>query len=105
MRIFPVDLEEKIGYESIYFRKCKIIFFNFIYYIIFLFQTPLHVSSEHGFLGNVRLLLSHGADLVARDCNGLTPLDLAEKCDHAECMYLLKETAGKLFHFINFNNT
>lgn len=53
------------------------------------------MSSEHGYISNVKLLLAHGADLVARDNNGLTSLDIAEKSEHVECMLVLKETAGK----------
>jgi len=53
------------------------------------------VSSEHGYVSNVKLLLAHGADLVARDNNGLTPLDIAEKSEHVECMMVLKQTAGE----------
>ncbi|XP_067008597.2 leucine-rich repeat serine/threonine-protein kinase 1 [Anabrus simplex] len=56
-------------------------------------RTPLHVSSEHGYVSNVQLLLSHGADLVVRDTNGLTPLDIAEKSEHMECMHILKQAA------------
>ncbi|XP_021920937.1 leucine-rich repeat serine/threonine-protein kinase 1 isoform X3 [Zootermopsis nevadensis] len=56
-------------------------------------RTPLHVSSEHGYVSNVKLLLAHGADLVARDNSGLTPLDIAEKCEHMQCMLILKQTA------------
>ncbi|PSN37226.1 hypothetical protein C0J52_12650 [Blattella germanica] len=58
-------------------------------------RTPLHVSSEHGYVTNVKLLLTHGADLVARDNNGLTPLDIAEKSEHMECMLVLKQAAGE----------
>ncbi|XP_069680319.1 leucine-rich repeat serine/threonine-protein kinase 1 isoform X2 [Periplaneta americana] len=56
-------------------------------------RTPLHVSSEHGYVSNVKLLLARGADLVARDNNGLTPLDIAEKSEHTECMMVLKQAA------------
>ncbi|XP_075215251.1 leucine-rich repeat kinase [Lycorma delicatula] len=56
-------------------------------------RTPLHVCSEHGFVGNVMLLLAHCADLVARDSNGMTALDIAEKGEHAECMQVLKQAA------------
>ncbi|KAG8262247.1 hypothetical protein J6590_056310 [Homalodisca vitripennis] len=56
-------------------------------------HTPLHVCAEHGFVGNVMLLLAHNADLLARDSAGLTPLDIAEKGEHAECMQVLKQAA------------
>jgi ankyrin repeat protein len=53
------------------------------------------VSSEHGYVSNVKLLLAHGADLMARDNSGLTPLDIAEKGEHIQCMLILKQTAGE----------
>ena len=59
-------------------------------------QTPLHVCAEHGFSGNVVLLVQHGADLMAKDANGFTPLDIAEKSDHVDCMSVLKQAAGIL---------
>jgi ankyrin repeat protein len=55
------------------------------------------MSSEHGYVSNVKQLLRHGADLVARDNNGLTPLDIAEKSEHVECSLVLKQTAGEYY--------
>lgn len=43
---------------------------------------------------NIRLLLDHGADLLAKDANGLTALDLAEQGEHTQCMAVLKNAAG-----------
>lgn len=43
---------------------------------------------------NIRLLLDHGADLLAKDANGMTALDLAEYGDHEQCMAVLKGAAG-----------
>lgn len=56
-------------------------------------RTPLHVCSEHGFVNNIILLVQNGADLMAKDANGLTALDIAEKSEHAECMKILKKAA------------
>lgn len=56
-------------------------------------RTPLHVCSEHGFVNNIVLLVQNGADLMAKDANGLTALDIAEKSEHAECMKILKKAA------------
>ncbi|RZF34102.1 hypothetical protein LSTR_LSTR009743, partial [Laodelphax striatellus] len=56
-------------------------------------KTPLHTCSEHGFVGNVMLLLAHNGDLVSRDSCGMTALDIAEKGEHAECMQVLKQAA------------
>lgn len=57
-------------------------------------QTCLHIASEHGAVDNVRMLLDHGADLLAKDANGLTALDLAEQGEHTQCMTVLKNAAG-----------
>uniref|UniRef100_T1HIN4 non-specific serine/threonine protein kinase n=1 Tax=Rhodnius prolixus TaxID=13249 RepID=T1HIN4_RHOPR len=56
-------------------------------------KTPLHVCAEHGFLNNIILLVQNGADLMAKDANGLTALDIAEKSEHTECMNILKKAA------------
>ena len=53
------------------------------------------MCSEHGFVGNVMLLVAHKGDLMAQDSAGMTPLDIAEKGEHAECMQVLKQAAGK----------
>lgn len=65
-------------------------------------QTPLHVCSEHGFVNNIILLVQNGADLMAKDANGLTALDIAEKSEHAECMKILKKAAGGYRDYIHF---
>ena len=49
-------------------------------------RTPLHVAAEHGHAENAELLVSFGANLLARDHLGLTAMDLAEKGEHKECM-------------------
>lgn len=54
------------------------------------------MSAQHGLGGNVKLLVAHGADLLARDSGGLTALDLAEQGQHHECMQILQEAAGEL---------
>ena len=36
-----------------------------------------------------------GADLLAKDALGLTPLDLADKMDHTGCMEALREAVDK----------
>ncbi|XP_017772148.1 PREDICTED: leucine-rich repeat serine/threonine-protein kinase 1 isoform X5 [Nicrophorus vespilloides] len=56
-------------------------------------KTPLHLSAEYGHVSNVRILLQHGASLLERDINGMTPSDLADKAGHNNCMTLLKEAA------------
>lgn len=55
------------------------------------FQTPLHLSAEHGHSSNVKLLLQHDADMLLRDISGLTASDLADKAGHINCTNILKE--------------
>lgn len=42
-------------------------------------QTPLHWAAEHGAAGVARLLCEAGADKGARDSEGMTPWDLADR--------------------------
>ncbi len=39
--------------------------------------TPLHLATEKGYSGIVQVLIDHGADLLAQNAEGQTPLDLA----------------------------
>nr|XP_018906420.1 PREDICTED: leucine-rich repeat serine/threonine-protein kinase 1 isoform X2 [Bemisia tabaci] len=54
-------------------------------------RTPLHLCAEYGFINNIMLLLAHKADLLAEDGCGLTPLSIAEKGEHVECVTILKQ--------------
>ncbi|XP_055623482.1 leucine-rich repeat serine/threonine-protein kinase 1 isoform X2 [Toxorhynchites rutilus septentrionalis] len=56
-------------------------------------KTALHLSAEHGHVRNIQVLLDAGASFVAKDKNGLTALDLAERSEHEECVVLLKQAA------------
>uniref|UniRef100_A0A182JJD1 ANK_REP_REGION domain-containing protein n=1 Tax=Anopheles atroparvus TaxID=41427 RepID=A0A182JJD1_ANOAO len=58
-------------------------------------KTALHLSAEHGHVSNIKVLLDAGASFIAKDSNGLTALDLAERSGHEACVELLKEAAGK----------
>ncbi|XP_061566156.1 ankyrin repeat domain-containing protein 53 [Cololabis saira] len=40
-------------------------------------QTPLHLAASEGFLDCAEILVKAGADVLAKDSNGHTPLDLA----------------------------
>lgn len=71
-----------------------IIFFNIYLFNVF-FQTPLHLSAEHGHSSNVKSLLQHDADMLVRDINGLTASDLADKAGHINCTNILKEAYSK----------
>uniref|UniRef100_A0A182N1F9 non-specific serine/threonine protein kinase n=1 Tax=Anopheles dirus TaxID=7168 RepID=A0A182N1F9_9DIPT len=56
-------------------------------------KTALHFSAEHGHVSNIRVLLDAGASFIAKDRNGLTALDLAERSGHEPCVQLLKDAA------------
>jgi len=57
-------------------------------------ETPLHMATRHGYLDMARLLVSHGADLEARDLRGNTPLHLAAKFNqHGMVEFLLTSGA------------
>lgn len=57
------------------------------------------MCAEHGHLSNVQILLQHGASILERDSNGMTPSDLADKAGHTECIVLLREAAGNFFDY------
>jgi ankyrin repeat protein len=59
-------------------------------------KTALHLCAESGFDGNVKTLLDAQAAFAIKDLNGLTPLDLAMRNGHMECVRLLKDAVGKL---------
>lgn len=54
------------------------------------------MGAEHGHTSNVLVLLQHSADISMRDSNGMTPVDLADKCAHVKCVTILKNAAGRL---------
>lgn len=64
----------------------------------FIFQTALHLSAEHGYQSNIKVLLKFNASMLIRDSNGLTPSDLADKGGHVDCINVLKEAAGEFLH-------
>lgn len=53
-------------------------------------NTPLHRAAYTGIADIVRLLLSYGADTVARNRNLETPLQIAERLGFKECAETLK---------------
>lgn len=58
-------------------------------------QTPLHLSAEHGHCRNIEILIDSGADLLVKDANGLTPLELARHTGHNDCENMLESALGK----------
>jgi len=53
------------------------------------------MAAETGAVGNIQTLLQFQADLLARDSNGCTALDLADKAQHIDCCSVLKHAAGE----------
>ena len=51
--------------------------------------TPLHDAVSNGFVNVVRLLVSHGADIKAKNSRGLTPREVAGS---KEIIFALEET-------------
>ena len=52
-------------------------------------HTPLHVAMGEGCTDVVRLLLRHGADPEARDCQGTTPIWRGVLKSHVDAVHLL----------------
>ncbi len=60
-------------------------------------QTPLHTTAEKGSTEVVRLYIKMGADIMARDNNGRTPLHCAaEKRENEEVIRLLVESGADI---------
>uniref|UniRef100_A0A3B4ZCS6 Si:ch211-1o7.2 n=1 Tax=Stegastes partitus TaxID=144197 RepID=A0A3B4ZCS6_9TELE len=53
-------------------------------------QTPLHLAASEGLLECVEILVKAGADVLAQDSTGLTPLDFARIRHHREVARYLK---------------
>ncbi|XP_045209339.2 uncharacterized protein LOC123560129 [Mercenaria mercenaria] len=52
-------------------------------------QTALHIAAENGHKGIISLLLEHGFDVNAKDCNSETPLSLACKGRHTHALRVI----------------
>jgi ankyrin repeat protein len=60
----------------------------------------LHIAAENGNPNIVKLLLEHKADVLAKDGNGFTAMDIAEQAGHINVMILLRNSVGRdSFHF------
>ena len=59
-------------------------------------NSPLHFAADRGFLAIAELLLRRGADVLAEDSEGNTPLSLARLCEHEELVLLLEEHSTRL---------
>lgn len=51
----------------------------------------MHISAEHGYVANIRLLLEFGARIDLRDGLGFSALDLASNGGHTECISVLRD--------------
>lgn len=58
-------------------------------------KTPLHVAAELGNVSTVKLLLDYGADILARDAEGLMATDIAERAGHTDVVDLLRSAADE----------
>lgn len=58
--------------------------------------SPLHVAAQESRLDVMRLLLSRGASVHAKDFHGLTPLHTAARTDAVQCMYMLLNAGAKV---------
>lgn len=58
-------------------------------------KTALHLCAELGYLSNVQTLLDAQASFTIRDLNGMTPLDLASRNSHDDCMKALQSAIGE----------
>eukprot|EP00798_Chlamydomonas_sp_ICE-L_P003807 gene3807-13877_t len=58
--------------------------------------SPLHIASNQGHAHAVKLLLQHGADVLAPSLDGLTPLDLACSAMKTDVVPLLAGTTAEI---------
>jgi len=58
-------------------------------------QTALYMAAAMGKMKAVKALIALGADLAAKDSQGRTPLDAAERAGMTEVVALLKRTSAK----------
>ena len=58
--------------------------------------TPLHIASQHGHYSMAKLLIEHGADSNAGDCNGSTPLHIVACHDIPSFVPLLLEAGANI---------
>ena len=58
-------------------------------------HTPLHRAAQKSRKEIVELLIAKGADVNAKDNQGITPLDSAIQFNHPETANLLRKHGGK----------
>jgi len=58
-------------------------------------KTPLHWAASHGHVEVARVLLAAGAAVNSTDCNGDTPVDVAQIWGHSAVIELLSEHGGR----------
>ena len=56
--------------------------------------TPLHIAAMKGERIMIRMLLEAGADVNARDTEGLSPAQMAERRGHADVAEILRKAGG-----------
>jgi len=74
----------------------KLICIYLIKFIFSLLQTALHISAHIGCPKNIQTLLNYNANLMLRDSNGFTALDIALNAENTACSKLLKDASGEI---------
>jgi len=59
-------------------------------------NTPLHLAIKRNELEVVNFLLTQGAHTTTENCDGKTPLNLAEELNHAEIFEALKSFTSRV---------
>ena len=81
--------------DSVSFFFFFFVFFFFFFFFSFQYQwTPLHIAAALNEIEAVAALISHGADVNARNKGGETPLMLASWWGHAKVVEALLDAGA-----------
>ena len=58
-------------------------------------RTALNIAASEGHMDSVKYLVTHGANILHRDCRGNTPLDDARREGHQEVVEWIEEFLNK----------
>ncbi|KAG6976715.1 hypothetical protein JG688_00001061 [Phytophthora aleatoria] len=68
-------------------------------------QSPLHITSKHGYHSIAKLLLQRGAQVDQMDSFHRTPLMVAARCGHSEITALMLDHGADIFQLDNVKNS